>query len=190
MDRVFGRAEKMLRKEASFKNKDQYHTLYKEIGKVRVLDVDWMLYNIKGLEDIYRKLPGISAMKKIHLKLMTEENNTVVKCRGLVNYRFESSTEIFQSLGKRGRSLQNYKLVQLPLVRHLAPEKVANVESLLKAEYNDDWRADPELAWYKIIIDGNILENATQMVEEDNAEDVEQERGCDCLCEEDPALHV
>lgn len=189
VDRVFGRAEKMLRKEATIKNKEQYHALYKEIGKVMVLGDDWMLYNIKGLEVIYRKLPGISTMKKICLKLMTEKNNTVVKCRGLVNYRFESPTDIFQNLGKRGRPSKNYELEQLPLVRHLPPEKITNVESLLKAEFSDDWRVDPELVWYKSIID-NINKNATQMVEEDNAEDVEQERDCDCLCEEDPALHL
>ncbi|CAH1103755.1 unnamed protein product [Psylliodes chrysocephalus] len=129
----------MLRKEASIKYKEQYHALYKELGKMGVLGVDWMFYNIKGLEEIYRKFPGTSAIKKIHLKLMTD---------------------IFQSLGKRGRSSKNYEFEQLPLVRHLPPEKVTNVKSLLKAEFNDDWRADPELAWYKIIIDSNI-ENAT-----------------------------
>lgn len=190
VDRIFGRVEKLLRKESCIKNKEQYHALYKQTGKVQELGVDWRLYNIKGLEKLYRKLSGISAMKKIQLKLMSEKNNAVVKCRGLVNYKFESAADIFQNLGKRGCSPKCYKLEELPLVHQLPPQKVTNVESLLKAEYNDDWRSDPELAWYKSIIDKEVMRNATT-TEGGNVEVAEQEEmECDCLCEEDPALHL
>lgn len=190
VDRIFGRAEKLLRKESCIKNKEQYHALYKQIGKVQVLGVDWRLHNIKGLEKLYRKLSGITAMKKIQLKLMNDKNHTVVKCRGLVNYKFESGLDLFQNLGNRGYSVTNYKLEEIPLVRQLPPQKIANVESLLKAEYNDDWRADLELVWYKNIIDNDVMGNGTK-AEDSNAEGVEQEEvECDCLCEENPALHL
>lgn len=184
VDRVFGRVEKALRKEPFIKTKECYHDLYKQVGNVRVLGEDWLLYNIKGLETIFKKLPGISAMKRVVLKRFSEKGRTVVKCRCLTNYRFESEIECFQNLGKRGCSINSYTLDKFPLVRSLPPKKTDDLKKLLVAVYNNNWEKDPELAWYVQILNRNENAVASTTTEDDDHEE------CDCLIEETPALHI
>jgi hypothetical protein len=184
-DRTFGRVEKILKKEPFIKTKEHYHELYNEVGEVKVLGRDWKLYNVKGLENVYKKIPGISGLKKIVLQNQIQKGRSVVMFRRLNHYRFESESETFQNLTKRGRSITNYKLQELTLGRKLPPQKIDNLKSLLKADFNDDWEEDPDLEWYKnLIANNNSMANATN-------DEVEQTiTACECLVEEDPAIHV
>ena len=108
-------------------------------------------------------------------------------CRGRCNFRFESDTEKYENLTKRGRSVTNFYLEEIPLGRVLPPKKIENIQSLLKAEFNDDWDADPDLAWFKNLIGKHINEPITTGQQNDAENHVSE---CDCLTEETPALHI
>nr|CAI5834638.1 unnamed protein product [Callosobruchus analis] len=187
-DRIFGRVERILKKEAFIKKEETYHELYKQVGEVKVLGQHWKLFNIKGLETLYKKLNGISSMKKIVLKKQMQKGNSVVLCRGLCNYRFEAETEKYENLAKRGRSFTNFSLEEISLGRILPPKKIQNLQLLLKADFNDDWEADPELAWFKQLVEKHCVGESTdhRLLHQDDGEDYV----CDCLIEETPAVHI
>lgn len=64
-DRVFDRAERILKKEDVIKTKEEYNQLYSQVGEVKELGKDWTIYNIKEMLKIYTKMTGIKTLKKI-----------------------------------------------------------------------------------------------------------------------------
>lgn len=187
-DRIFGRVEKILKKEAFITKKETYHELYEKVGEIKILGKHWKLFNIKGLATLYKKLNGISSMKRIILEKQMQKGSPVVMCRGLCNFRYESEAEKYENLTKRGRSVKNFCLEEIPLGRVLPPKKIQDIQSLLTAAFNDDWEADPDLVWFKGLIEKHNNNEPTTTHSEHSVEDSVSE--CDCLTEEVPALHI
>lgn len=67
-DRVFGRVEKILRKNITITSKEQYYELCKKVGDVKILGTDWKLFNTKSLNVYFKNLPFISELKRIVLE--------------------------------------------------------------------------------------------------------------------------
>lgn len=201
-DRVFGRAEKMLRKKPVIVSKDEYYECYRNIGVVKILGEDWDLLDTKGLLKYYKNMDNISELKRLVIKVKEEgdiieqKKKTVprrvdsvedkfVIVKGMLNYRFESDSERFMSLRKKGNNLQNVILEKLPLSHPITTEKKADVDKLLKKMFGDSWSTDINdfrLNWYKnILFDNPTVEN------EGNEEETST---CDCLEHERCAMHV
>jgi hypothetical protein len=125
-DRVFGRSEKIIRKKPIVLTKEEYYECYENVGEIKVLGKDWVLYDTKSLRSFYKDLEQISEVKRIVIKVkedgdvMQEKERTSKKktkkraqaryteskqiiVRGLMNYRFEGDNEKFISLRKKGR---------------------------------------------------------------------------------------
>lgn len=181
-DRLFGRVEQKLRKEAVIENKEKYHEIYKEIGSLKILGIDWKLYNTKALETVYKKVDKISDCKRIVLEKV-ETNGTIstqIEC--FVNFKSSFGSNQ-QKLLKRGKSVGNYRLPELPLKKGINIKKIANLRTLLTTHFGSEWEQQPHLHWYKGLLSENI-ENV-----EDNDDENPVEEACDCL-EEDVAIHV
>lgn len=206
-DRVFGRAEKILRKQALIISKEDYYDCYRQIGEVKIIGEDWHLKNTKSLSDYYKDIENISDLKRIVIKVKGEgnvivnektkktatiprrnrqhtgEDNKCIVVKGMKNYRFESDEEQFVSLRKRGKmNLQNVTSENVPLGHPITIEKKNDVDKLLKKLFGNEWandNNDERLEWYKSILFENPL-----------VENEEDEVICDCLENERCELHI
>jgi hypothetical protein len=122
-DRVFGRVEKILRRHPLITLKEDYIKLYAEVGEVKVLGEHWKIYDIKELQKLYQKLPGIREFKKVEIKKFQTKYGEECKLRSLLNYRFVSEADLFKNISLRGKKDLNFKLKELPLVHQLKSEK-------------------------------------------------------------------
>lgn len=134
-DRVFGRAEKLLRKRPIISTKEEYHDIYSEIGKIKVLGKDWELLDTKELSRYYKDIQSISELKRIEIRYRSVEEieelqkqskqkksyNKIVLVRGLKNYRFDGDEGFLSLKGKR--NLIKIRLEKLPLHHALTKEK-------------------------------------------------------------------
>ena len=72
-DRVFGRVEKELRRNARIILPSDYISIYKKFGNVFELEKDWTVYNLKDLLSILKKYEGISEQKIVSMKKLKSE---------------------------------------------------------------------------------------------------------------------
>lgn len=173
-DHVFGRVEKILKKNATVVSKEQYYEIYRKVGSVKIVGIDWELFDTKSLSAYFRNLLNISELKRIVLV----KDNSAVMVKGFRNYRFEDlSEQIGVKLFKKGVKTANVKTVvlgSLPLSHVISTEKKKDVEKLLKLMYGEEWQNQPDdiFKWYKRII--YDLPSCNEEIEE----------SCDCLDED------
>ncbi|KAG8287781.1 hypothetical protein J6590_030344 [Homalodisca vitripennis] len=109
---------------------------------------------------------------------------STVKVKSTDHFRFQSDTEQFISLQKKGWSSTkcfSTPLEPVPLGHAIKASKKKDIEPLLlKLMYGDEWKNNANLSWYKI-----ILEETPECHE---IEGDEEECECDCL-EPDVGLH-
>lgn len=182
-DRIFGQVEKKLRKKATILSKKEYIEVYDSVGVVKSLGNDWQLYNVKDLSQCFKRLDGISDMKRIFFKRITTRNQRdTVKVKACQYYRFESEAENYTSLLKRGWSIDRcrnvFNLQQIEPVHSVSAEKKDDVKKLLSKLFGDEWCTQEDLVWYKKLL-----------IDLPSTESADEERACDCL-EEDVGFHV
>lgn len=68
-DRVFGRVEKLLRKEATISSREEYEKIYQNVGVVKRIGVDWRLFDLKQLQEGLKKVKGLSEKKDSSKKI-------------------------------------------------------------------------------------------------------------------------
>lgn len=183
-DRVFGRVEKSIRTVPIITQKEEYQRIYKTHGDVLLLDQDWSLKDVKGLETFYRKLEGMRDLKRIHLKKYAiraqgtrKQSKTLYEVKTFRNFINESEQErkrfsILKSKKTHPRSMRS-----LNEKRSISTQKKADVKFLMVKQFGDDWEKDEGLSWYK-----NLLsENSTEPVESVVAHGNDNDSDCDCM---------
>lgn len=177
-DRVFGRAEKVLRNKQTIIEKEEYMEIYKELGHLYVLGHDWELKDTKDLKKYYKDLRNISNMKRIFFKVSEVNGKRSVRVKAMENFYYEGD-EVYQSLNKK--SFTNTMLSRmipqtLALRRSLTDEKKKDVDKLLQAVFGN-WQEldDNRFKWYK-----ELLFNTPTVSEEI----IDAENECDCLDQE------
>lgn len=183
-DRVFGRVEHMLRLQPTILSKHEYYEIYKQVGTVHKLGVDWKLLDTKSLNAVYKDLPMISDMKKIQIKHNPDPTKTQVLVKASKYFNYEDQSEVLVSLVKRGvkkNRLNNFKIKELSLSHGITQEKKDDVNKLLTNMFGE-WQSldDDYFAWYKQIIFGTPS-RCHSMIESQNV--------CDCL-EAETAIHI
>lgn len=177
-DRVFGRAEKVLRNNPTIIEKEEYIEIYKKLGQVYVLGQDWDLKDTKDLKKFYKDLKNISNMKRIFFKFSKIINGKrSIRVKAMENFKYEGE-ESFQNLNKKSFTNAMLRRMQpqtLPLRRTLSEEKKKDVDKLLQAVFGN-WQEldDNRFKWYK-----ELLFNTPTV-----AEEIEEEIECDCLDQE------
>jgi hypothetical protein len=191
-DRTFGRVEKIFRKMATIVQKEEYIEVYKSIGKVMILGKDWELYDTKALSakevGCFQRLTGISdfkriAIKKSEVKIKGGGVKKVVRVRGMKNFICDFEAETWQSLLKKGWTLQrcaNITLNKVPLSHAITCAKKSDVKKLLGNIFGEGWEKDETLKWYR-----NILTNTP----DGNDENEDEEELCNCL-DDDIGLQI
>lgn len=174
-DRTFGRIEKSLRKHSTIVSRDEYNTLYQQVGAVKKLGVDWKIYNLKSLETVYKRLKGISEVKRLKMKKCeTRKGTTAIKVKALNYYRFESN-EQYVALNKTNAAEETMVIPEVPMKHGLSSEKLRDVQNLLQTHFGVNWRQDQQLQWYLHVFECSQGD--------------EDSEPCDCLSYE-KAMHV
>jgi hypothetical protein len=172
VDRIFGRAEKMLRKKLTTLTLEEYQEVYKRIDPVNVLGEDWNIVDTKSLNKLYKDFPCISDLKRLSLKVeITPRGQKRVLVKENTNFHYISdSPEEYSYLVKKGISYSHLQRVQpdtLPLSHFISQEKKNDLKVMF-----GDWKnlGDRGLEWYKKIL-----------FDEPSANIEEQEVICDCV---------
>ncbi|XP_031336004.1 uncharacterized protein LOC116165583 [Photinus pyralis] len=185
-DRAFGRVEKLLRKHPTIETKQGYHKLYAEVGAIKILGQDWFIKDIKELQTFYKKVDGISDLKRIVFKKTRKNNRNNVTVTCYQHYRFESTNEIQQSLLKKNKSDQGFQLNNMELHRSIPDKKKKTLRKLMAEQFGENWESQENLKWYQQILCTAENQSDNSHLREDHHELDEQ---CDCLEEED-SLHI
>ncbi|CAG4931516.1 unnamed protein product [Parnassius apollo] len=124
-DRVFGRAEKLLRNKPTIIAKEEYIEIFKELGQLYSLGQDWELKDTKDLKKFYKDLKNISNMKRIFFKVSEVNGKRSVRVRAMENFIYEGN-ETYENLNKKSFTINMLNRMQpktLPLSRSLSNEK-------------------------------------------------------------------
>lgn len=160
-----------------------YYLLYSQIGTVRKLGTDWIIYDYKQALSSLKKITGISASKRIIIKRSIEEKNKIL-IKTETFYNNDDPQKQFQTLLKRGKTLERITLPEVPLVQSIKEKKLISLHKLLVELATADWRADPELIWMIPIFPDN-LPTVPENNEEQNDENTEEGDIEECVCNED-----
>lgn len=114
-DRVFGRAEKLLRKQPVILTMEDYFESYKKIGEVKYLGEGWNLVNTKVLNECYKDIEYISKAKRLVLKVREENDKVVRVVKGKqiseqLNHRLGNKRQVIV------KALNNYRSVQAAVI--------------------------------------------------------------------------
>ena len=144
-DRVFGRLEKRIKQHPIIVTKEEYAAHYSNFGKVHMLDEEWKLYNIKNLESSFQKVESIQSKKRIIIKKVQVRRKLECHVKTFRYYNYESGTEKFQNLIKKGKNYQSIKLTELKTGHVISEEKKKDVSKLLSNMYGEEWTSNPDL---------------------------------------------
>ena len=175
-DRVFGVLEKSFRKHAEIINPQSYIELYREVGPVKILGIDWQIKDIKQLSRSMKMLTGISDMKRIFLQKTIKTGNNTVTMKMEPTYNFDDPSKPFVSLLKKGIKYEGIPEAEiLPMESRVNAAKKKDVDHLLKKRFGNDWRKMDKLQFYVKVIDEQPAFSSNELGDEGD---------CDCLEEE------
>lgn len=180
-DRVFGRVEKELRAYSVLKSPQKYYEIYSKFGKVRKLGDDWKVYDFKQALAVLKKIDAISDAKRILFK-RTSRGGVCMKTEQF--YRNDDFGTKYQTLLKKGTTLEMIQLREVPLRRDIKAKKVVSLLKLLVQLGGDNWSSDPELAWLREVLPGSI-ENMPDDGVDDNDDELDAEQRALCHCHDD-----
>ncbi|CAG4949836.1 unnamed protein product [Parnassius apollo] len=200
-----------LRKKPFILDPKTYHEVYAKHGKVHILAENWNLYNVKKLEDYYKKVESIRDAKRI----IIERKSTIIQTETPSQSQQSTRRNQGRSRGRaRGRGSANIRRDPSALLNHVyfgvkvlntyyGDESSENAVSLLKMtkthpsllqrlsmvnepkpkKKKDNWMDNQELDWFK----NNIFHTTPVAIAETsqiNDEDDDHSEDCDC-CEPD-----
>lgn len=179
-DAVFGQVDAKIRKIDTILTKEKYWDIYSQFGVVKKIDVDWQLFDVKGLSVSLKKLTGIQEFKRIFIKkFKTRDQGIVIKVKGVPFYRNDDETQQFNTLLKKRCIFRRLALKTIQIGRSLPKEKIRDLNNLLQKYGGENWESVEDLKWYK-----NVLQNAV-----DDVQNEEEEEQCDCE-EEDKGVKL
>lgn len=179
-DRVFGRAEKLIRAHSTIKTREKYHEIvYSKIGRVRTLGTDWCLYDIKSALTSLKKPTGLQSAKRVIIKRSIKTDCILIKLEML--YRNDDPTKKLETLLKPGKRINQIELPKLTIGKKIKQKKLKSLEKLLISLSGENWPEDPELTWLQpIFTNGAIQGTNSQNPVSENDEQGSDTEMCDC----------
>ncbi|KAK9717872.1 hypothetical protein QE152_g23502 [Popillia japonica] len=136
----------------------EYYNIYKQLGNVKVLGDDWLVYDLKGVLQVLQKLEGINEQKRIFIKKATQQRN---KKKNLV---------------KRAKTIESFSLKEINTLHGITAVTGKSVDNLLKVAFGTDWIRDESLVWYFDILK-DFIRDVNIPAEKEN-------EGCTCIAED------
>lgn len=153
-DRIFGRIEKVLKKEVTIANPDKYITIFEDHGTTSRLGVDCLVKDWKSESTQYFKAVGswhfkFSEMKRFVLTKNPPKNN--ISLRGEIYYN--SDTGVSRSIMKKGKVMKNFSPQTLEIgAVAVKPAKLVDVKKLLNIHFGPDWHKQEELKFFRDLL--------------------------------------
>uniref|UniRef100_A0A1B6DYJ6 Uncharacterized protein n=1 Tax=Clastoptera arizonana TaxID=38151 RepID=A0A1B6DYJ6_9HEMI len=170
--RIFGRIEKEVKRNAVIVDPEEYTEIFSHYGTAIPLsgkNYDWKQTFEKTVRPTGQWHFQFNPSKRFHLKKSVSRNDIVV--RGEVNYNTDSGS--YRSITKKNVMFGDIDMPNIiqPSSVVLKELKVRDVERLLGKHSGEDWKTLETLRYYKNIIEGPVDENG------DNVDDVGCEHG-------------
>lgn len=177
-DRVFGRIEKILKKEVTIVSPTRYVDIFKEHGTVKRLGHECTVLDFKSEAGQYFKNVASWHFKFSEAKrfIITKKSANNILVRGETFYN--SDTGASEPILKRGKKLSNFCPTAIQNGIPVKPEKLVDVKKLLTKHFGDEWVNREELSFYK-----NLLDIGIDVVDEDVPQDGDAVDSAD-YCEE------
>lgn len=164
-DRVFGRIEKELRRMETIINPQEYIDIFSKYGQVKIVGKDVPVYDFKSCVAENVKAPSqlhFQFAPSKRLKLVKDKKSILLK--GETTYRSDLGS--FKPFLKKGKMF-NFEPDQLPVQVPVKPEKLKDVDKLLKQHFGDNWKEQNGLDFYKHVLSRTALQDvATEEVQE------------------------
>lgn len=169
-DRVFGRIEKKIRKVDTLIDPQEYLNIFSEFGTVRKVTEEVAVADWKTeVSSVLKSAGGLhfkfAPSKRIIIKKDRKGN---ISLQGEEHYR--SDLGVPKGILKKGKTLAMIKPQLLTSTVSIKPEKLTDVDKLLKKHFGADWRDIETLNFYREILDGNgdAQEEENEDLDEEN----------------------
>lgn len=166
-DRVFGRIEKVIRKNDTIIRPEDYCEILKDFGNVIEHGKHTAIFDWKSSKNEIFKLTTywhfqFNKAKRISIK---RSKNGGAVIRGEEHYRTDFG--MYKGICKKGKTCKGITKVPLT-VTHLrvSKAKLNDVDNLLKKHFGNDWQDNPMLVYYKEVLNTPIEDCLEESVEE------------------------
>lgn len=153
-DRVFGLIERELQKMENIIQLEEYHTVFKKYGSLKVLGTDWTNCDWKTQTKQY-----VKDSSALHFKISKVRKIVLIRKKYSVTVSGEKSytMETEQSLPvlKKGKKLMDINPVELIMGVKVNPSKINDIEKLLCKHYGEKWSELEKLQWLRNVIEEN-----------------------------------
>lgn len=169
-DRVFGQIEKKVRKRDTILSPDDYLEIIREFATIKIVGIDLPVYNIKrAMADVLKPCASwpfsISKIKRLQIFRQQSPNNVLkYYIKGEVFYHHDL-TEPFSSFCKRGKTLDNLTLIEVPMENRIDEKKKADIPKLLVKHFGSERQANPSLSFF-----AHILGNSNELLQNEDLE--------------------
>nr|XP_022907523.1 uncharacterized protein LOC111419015 [Onthophagus taurus] len=146
-DRIFGRIEKILKKESTIIDPKIYRNIFEEHGTVVQLGKDcevkdWKLSVKEFLKPVQAWHFKFSQAKRF---ILSKSQRNLILVSGEVYYNSDTGTA--KSLLKRGKTFSYFSPNQIEMRVDLNQKKVGNVRELLRKHFGDRWMERQDLSF-------------------------------------------
>ncbi|KAJ8896867.1 hypothetical protein PR048_002213 [Dryococelus australis] len=172
-DRIFGRIEKVIIKRETIITPDEYLSIFREFGQVKILRPEVPVLDWKQTVQVNIKPPGTWHFRFSQAKrfILTKTTKKTALVKGELHYKRD--TGVAAIITKRRKSLSSINTTVLESKVPVKCVELADVNNLLGKHHRTDCRERPELVYYKMEIDDtNIDENEPEANDTHNWENV------------------
>jgi hypothetical protein len=124
-DRAFGRVEQILKKIETIIQPQEYFEVFKTVGQLREIGIDWKVYDWKSLALKILKVKQTFKISEVKRMLITPHKQIKV----LMNTYSGSYTN--HSILKRGQKFLPLKIAELPFKSHVKNVKLCDIKKLI-----------------------------------------------------------
>lgn len=157
-DRVFGHIERDIRRMEIILEPEEYLNIFSRYETVLKVGTDVEIQDWRNETSNFIKPPGqwhfaFSKMKRMNL---TKNTKGIVLVRGEMAYR--SDIGMGKPITKRGKTFLNMNPTTIVKKNCVNENKKVDVNNLLISHYGEEWKNDPRLKFYKLVLDGENQE--------------------------------
>ncbi|KAI4460864.1 nuclear hormone receptor [Holotrichia oblita] len=163
--RVFGHIEIKCRKREIIPKPEDYLDMFSQCGTVLKVGEDVPIYDWKAEIAKVIKIPGTwhIALSQAKRMIITKTKNATTVVRREIAYNSDGGSA--KSVSKKRKNLRDLKPAVIHKQNLISQKKKKDVNELILAHYGDAWKNEPDLKFYKY-----VLEEATEQTEKNPAE--------------------
>ncbi|CAH1973769.1 unnamed protein product [Acanthoscelides obtectus] len=167
-DRVFGLIERVIKKNTTICEPEEYYKIIEEYSVLKVLGKDWHAYDWKAAVQNIIKPPGTWHFQFNPTKrfLITRDHSQkIALIQEEANYRINLG--MARSVCKKSKRILSIAPKKLVSGRTVNNDKKQSINRLLTNHYGPDWKSLQNLIFYKDAMENNIIQTGSSTMTEE-----------------------